>query len=442
MAAAPPTPKPFREEAKTSAIQCPACGGPLTLRGFGSIERVVCPYCGSELGPEDSGALAILQQAARQRRPSVLPLHRRGKLDGIEWEILGIQWRECVVDGVSYPWQEFLLYNPYAGYRYLVFSMTDGHFTLGGALDGAPRVLSGIGHKRVEFRKTRYKHFQSAKATTIYVEGEFPWEVHVGDEAITHDYVCPPESLSIEEAYGPDGQDVNFTRMRHVGGADVWKAFGMSGSPPRPTAVGMCQPNPWKQGRCITWVSLLALLALWAVATVVYLSDRNPRVAFSRKGAALTESFTQDIVVKASEPTTLELSVRAYPLSNSWAHVDVLLVPHDREEAIGLGLTAEEWHGVSDGESWREGDQSPSTVVGDVPPGAYVMHVTPSGGTQASEIPPSDVRYDITVREDVVLLRYVLLPFVVIIAFPAIFWLFSVIFEGRRWANSDYASSE
>ena len=99
-------------------MQCPACGGPITLKGFGAIERVVCPYCGSELTPEESGALRLLQAVQRQRRPSALPLQARGTLDGVQWEVIGIVWRECRVDGIVYPWQEFLLFNPYKGYRW------------------------------------------------------------------------------------------------------------------------------------------------------------------------------------------------------------------------------------------------------------------------------------------------------------------------------------
>src|SRR5690606_28709304 len=120
----PPGPrKPFREEAQASTVQCPACGGPLTLRGFGGIEHVVCPYCGSASTPAEHGALRVLAEVTRRtqraRRTSVLPLYRRGTFEGAPWEILGIVWRECRVDGEVYPWQEFLLYNPYRGYRYL-----------------------------------------------------------------------------------------------------------------------------------------------------------------------------------------------------------------------------------------------------------------------------------------------------------------------------------
>ena len=443
--AQPPTtpPKLFREEAKTGAVQCPACGGPITLKGFGAIERVACPYCGSELSPEDSGALALLQQAQRQRRQSALPLHQRGTLDDVQWEILGIVWRECRVDGIVYPWQEFLLYNPWHGYRYLVFSMSDGHWTLGEPLAGAPQVLPSLAHKKVQFKKDKYKHFQTVKARVSYVEGEFPWQVHVGDEAVAHEYVLPPYSISIEEEYGPNGQDVNFTMMRHIEGSEVWKAFRLSGAPPPVSGVGTVQPNPWKKGRWLTWTSMAGMLLLWMVAAFLYVGGRDPHTVFSRSGVDISESFTEQVKIgEPGEDTTLQLDFKAYPLSNAWAYVDVMLISQDSEEAIGFGATAEEWHGVSGGESWREGDSTPTEVIGNVPGGTYTLQITPSAGGATGKPAPTNLRYDLRLREDVVLMRYILLPLLVILGFPILYFFFGAVFEGRRWANSDYASSE
>src|SRR6187402_675266 len=97
MQTAAAAPKLFREPAQAHAVQCPACGGPITLRGFGAVEQVSCPFCGTDLAPEESGALSVLRAAQRQRRPSALPLQARGTFDGHEWEIIGIVWRECRV---------------------------------------------------------------------------------------------------------------------------------------------------------------------------------------------------------------------------------------------------------------------------------------------------------------------------------------------------------
>lgn len=433
--------KLFREPAQTESVQCPACGGPITLRGFGAVAQVSCPYCGSELQPQDSGPLRLLQQVQRQRQTSTLPLNARGTLDGHEWEIIGIVWRQCVVDGITYPWQEFLLYNPYRGYRWLVYQMTDGHWSIGEALPGAPQAGSR-GHKSVRFKRDTYKHFQTSMAQVSYVEGEFPWQVHHGDSAVAHDYIAPPHGLSIEQQTAEDGgADVNFTRMHHIEPKAVWKAFGLKGSPPPTRGVGTLQPNPWSQGGKLLWASFAMLLALWVGASFLYLQAREPKVVFEKNDLGM-EPFSQEIEIgKPGEKTTLDLRFSAQPLSNAWAYADIMLISQATEEAVGMGATAEEWHGVEGGESWREGDQSETISVGGVEGGKYLLQIVPQAGAQAGQPAPTDLKISVRVRQDVVLLRYLVLPLLVILAFPILNFLLGRMFEARRWSKSDYAPS-
>ncbi len=449
-AQAPSAPrKLFREEAQTGAINCPSCGGPIELHGFGAVEQVNCPYCGSELAPQDSGDLQIVQAAQRARRQSALPLHARGTFPSPkggtpeEFEIIGIMWRECRVDGVVYPWQEFLLYNPYIGYRYLVFTMTDGAWTIGQTLDGAPQLETGFGHRKVSFAREKFKHFQTSVAVVSYVEGEFPWQARVGDQAVAHDFVNPPFSLSIEEATTEAGQDVNFTKMRHIEGAAVWAAFKAPGSPPRTSGVAMNQPNPYKQNRAFTWILLAVMLVAWLVASIMYVEGRSNATVLSESGRSVTEPISQEIEIGTKgELTTLEFEFRVGGLSNAWAYAEVMLISQETEDAIGFGATAEDWHGVADGESWREGDASPTVTVGKVPGGKYLLQITPSAGQQAAgSLAPSGLQLAYTLRQNVVLGRYIAVPFFIIFGFPIVFWLMGRLFEGRRWSNSDYVSS-
>ncbi len=438
-APAAPT-KAFREPAQTESVQCPCCGGPITLKGFGGVEQVACPYCGSELAPEDSGALSVMRQIQRQQRQSVIPLHSRGTLDGHEWEVLGIVWRECNVDGVTYPWQEFLLYNPYRGYRWLIYQMSDGHWTIGSGLNGAPRANMAAAHKSVEFKKKRYRHFQTSTATASYVEGEFPWQVHVGDNAVAHDYVLPPDMISIEESQMPDGSaDVNFTGMRHIDGSEVWAAFKLQGSPPTTQGVGAVKPNPYKERSRFMWLTFLGLFVALIAVTVIYVGGRTNKVVLDKSLDPAV--FTQEITIgESGKKTTLKFDFSARGLSNSWAYVDVMLVNAKDEVAIGFGATAEEWHGNSGGESWREGSQKESITIGGVEGGTYLVQITPSSG-DASGKPKAvpNLKLNVKITENVVLVRYLLIAFFIILAFPIINGILGMFFEGRRWQNSDYA---
>jgi len=443
MAAHPPqaAPKLFREPARSEAVQCPACGGPITLKGFGGIEQVSCPYCGSELEPQEGGALSIHQHFQRQRQQSVLPLYARATIEGIESEIIGIVWRQCESDGIAYPWQEFLLYNPYKGYRWLVYQMSDGHWSIGEALPGAPKAKL-VGHKAVEFKKKSYKHFQTSVAKVTYVEGEFPWQIHHGDMAVAHDYVAASEGLSIEEQTSEDGgSDVNFTRMRHIEGRAVWKAFKLPGSPPSTSGVGSLEPNPWTKGSGLMWLSFLVLLVVYVGASWFYLQGRESTIVFENKELGLTP-FSQEITIgEKGKKTTLDLRFSARPLSNQWAYVDVMLISPVSEQAIGFGATVEQWSGNTGGESWSEGNSSETVTIGGIEGGTYLLQITPQAGAKAGQPAPTNLELSVRIRENVVLLRYLLVPLIVLFAFPFINFMLGRIFEGRRWAKSDYAPS-
>src|SRR5262245_23764963 len=108
---APPVVKP-------KSLFCPNCGGPVERRGFGHTLTVVCPQCLSVLDAS-TPLLQILQKIEdRQRRVLSIPLGTRGRFDGVTWETIGFQARSVTSDGVMYEWEEYLLFNPYHGFRY------------------------------------------------------------------------------------------------------------------------------------------------------------------------------------------------------------------------------------------------------------------------------------------------------------------------------------
>lgn len=440
--------KLFREEAKLESVQCLGCGGPVALHGFGAVQRVVCPHCGSTLEPEEGGALSLLQKAARAHQPSALQLHARGKLDGATWEVIGICWRRCVVDGVAYPWQEFFLYNPYKGYRWLIYSMSDGHWSLGQTLTAAPRILD-TKHHSIEHKGRRYKHFQGADAVVTYVEGEFTWQVQVGDAAHVDDFVAPPWGISVEQAAGPDGVELTRTLQRHVDPKEL-DAFGPA-DVGKPHGVGALQPNHWYAQTRALWLSCLGFSAAAVLITWVSAGAATEREVFLKTDVAFDAPLSAEVTIGTpGSHTSVEVSFTAQPLENSWAFAEVMLVNLETEEAVGVGLEASYYHGWEDG-GWSEGDIQPDQIIGRVPGGRYLLQVNPQRDTSAlpgaysfsvslSGVPRSPETYSVRLREDVFLTRYPVLAFLVILLFPLLAQLLGAAFERRRWQNSDYGT--
>src|SRR2546430_10311171 len=196
---APPLSGPPKPQAK--ALNCPKCGAAIVLRSFGQAETVVCASCHCILDAKDPN-LAILQQFEIETsdiRP-LIPLGTRGKLRGTDYEVIGFERRSTQVDGITYCWHEYVLYNPYKGVRYL--SEYNGHWNDISICKVLPTVdhnMFGGSSLTANYLGESYKHFQTADANTDFVLGEFPWQVRVGEKAAVTDYVHPPRVLSSEQ---------------------------------------------------------------------------------------------------------------------------------------------------------------------------------------------------------------------------------------------------
>jgi hypothetical protein len=431
--------KLFREEAKTGAIDCPACGAPITLHGFGGAEQIACAYCGTILkpkadgNPDADGLLDIVLRAERQQQKSMLALYERGQLEGQTWEIIGIVWRQVVADGSVFPWQEFLLFNPYAGYRWLIYQMNDGVWSIGGPLMGAVEVQPGL-RPTAKWAGETYKHFSTGNARVTYVEGEFPWRVMVGDVAQAHDYVCPPKMISVEVEHTEFGADVNFTQMRPISPAEVWAAFERHGEPPSSYGIHPAALNPFATKFYL--VAGLVLGLLWLIAVILYTGGRADEVVFLATLTPDQPTITQEIEIgEDGEYQTVELTLAASGMVNSWAYTEVMLVDVLTEEAIGVGLEVDAYSGVDGGESWSEGTNPSHVIVGDVRGGKYILQA--QAQIDSAGIPASSLK--LTVTRDVPVLRYIFIPLLFIAAFPLLNLGRRMAFEGKRWSSSDHA---
>ena len=208
-------------------MNCPGCGAALTLRSFTQAVTVVCESCHSILDAQDP-QLRILQQfkKATGEDPPLIPLGARGKIRGTPYEAVGFQRRTIHVDGIAYSWHEYVLFNPYKGFRYL--TEYNGHWNDVSTLRALPTLNSFAGEVTVRYLGENFRHFQSAQASTTYVLGEFPWQVRVGETNDVTDYISPPRVLSSEKS----GKEVTWSMGEYISGRDIWKAFSLPGDSP------------------------------------------------------------------------------------------------------------------------------------------------------------------------------------------------------------------
>ena len=109
---------------QAKVIECPTCGAPVPLRALGQSVMTVCASCGTQLDtsrPE----IRVIKEYRRQQLELHVPLGARGTLRGQLFEVIGAL-RRGDNDG---NWEEYLLFNPYSGFRWLVYDT--GHWSLG-----------------------------------------------------------------------------------------------------------------------------------------------------------------------------------------------------------------------------------------------------------------------------------------------------------------------
>lgn len=422
-------------------LTCPNCGGTIELRAAGYTVTAVCSYCSSvvDVANPDARIIAAYNQAAAELQ---IPLGTRGTLDGNEWEAIGYLMRS---ENGAYPWEEYLLFNPYLGYRWLI---TDGRgWSLGEQLVATPDVASGgmrIGGEVYE------PFFALGRAQVGYVLGEFYWRVERGEEVETADYVRPGAMLSWER----NASEQSWTLSNLLDPGQVSAAFRV-GPPPKSSPPLPHQPSP--HARTLRSFGKAAAATLVVLFLVMFLFAGNP-VLLKREVTIRTDGQDQSITLGPIALTrayqALTVRAEAPGLDNAWVEFGYGLVDRRSGTAYEAADIAESYSGSDADGPWREGSGSGSVKFAGIPRGEYDLVVNLSGnnwagaqansatsifGTAPSAVSPSDQIVRVIVfRSGVFLSNFLLAAFLILL--PLLFVLMRhMSFETSRKAQSDFA---
>jgi hypothetical protein len=416
---------------KVKGLNCKNCGAAMQLRGFSYSLTVVCPQCLSILDAEDPNFKVLQRFRQKERRTLKLPLGRRGKWKGITYEIIGFQERTITVEGVKYSWDEYLLFNPYQGFRYL--TEYQGHWNDVRTVRALPeRVLGTKPTVRVDGK--RFRHFQKATAETTYVMGEFPWRVERGERITVNDYIAPPLILSSE---GTDDEQV-WSAGEYTDGREIWKAFELPGHPPHRSGVFANQPNPHLRGSSgLVQIFVLMTLLLIAGLLSAYLLQENKlvyRSNFLYQPGQSPTAIATPVFELEGRPSSVELEIRT-DLSNNWAYFSFAFINDDTGEALDFGREISYYSGRDSDGTWTEGSRNDSVVLSGVKAGRYYLRIEPEAGSNSKA-----VTYSLDVHRDVTRPLFFFLAWLLLAIPPIVALVRRFTFEHTRWQESDYAS--
>lgn len=428
-----------RPAARAEALKltCPKCNAPIDLQAPDQSMRVTCAHCNSLLDATQ-GNLRYLGALAKIRATPKVPLGKHGRFGEVRYTCIGFMRRECVVEGITYAWDEYLLYDPRVGFRWLLES--NGHWSF------VEPVKAGNVNEHfleVEYAGFGFKAFSNVQAKVAYVLGEFYWEVALGEMVEATDFIHPPYVLSKEVS----GTEIVWSRGSYLEPEAVWQAFRLEGRASSREGVAPNQPSPTREsaGAIYRWTGLFyaALVLLFVAFQVTARRQVILNQSFDRPPGenplAPAAPGTPPEAVFFSEPFTLEGSAANVEIElfagtrNTWLAVNGALIHEDTGRVDLFGIESAYYAGVEDGESWSEGSQADTEYLSHVPAGRYVVRLEPQW-ERGKPMTPFRVQMTWGAPR---LLHPVLAALALALVPLAAFWR-EKRFEQRRWAESTY----
>jgi DNA-directed RNA polymerase subunit RPC12/RpoP len=429
-----------------SQLSCPRCGGPLELRAPDQSERVTCPNCGSLLDI-NQGQLRYLKTLERKGTQPSIPLGATAEFEGQQLTVIGFMVRSVEFEGVRYFWQEYLLYNPAIGFRWLVES--DGNWSYVRSVPPGEVTED----KGAQYGGKRFKMFQDATARVEYVEGEFYWKVSVGELTRATDYVAPPLMLSKEVPIAASAsskrgalqyEEINWSLGEYVPLKEIERKFGVR--LPSPSTVAPNQPFPHKKVYGY-WAALLVIAVFVGLVMLVTGSRTNvvtqtytlqptpPPNAAAQPPVESDAENTQVIFTEAFElkgRRNIRVTGTAN-VENNWLYIAGDLINEETGLVQQFDLPMEYYYGVEDGESWSEGDREQTVYLPALPEGRYTMRLEAQWEKWNQAAPP---QVSVRVEQGVPRLLNLLFVLIALSVVPLLVAWRHFNFERRRWADS------
>ena len=435
--AAPATPRtviPAEGDAAPAAEQfnCPNCGGTIEIKAAGYTVSIACQYCGSMLDVNDPD-VRLIRRWEEEVRKLELPIGSRGTLKGVEWEVIGYLARS---ENGQYPWEEYLLFNPYYGYRWLD---TDGRgWSFGETLTAWPERTGTVG---LTVDGEFYEPFYTETPSQVdFVLGEFYWRVEVGEEARTADYVRPGKMLSWEAS----AREVSWTLSEYLEPKAVADAFGVP--PHQPGGLPMPhQPSPYaRRAGQMMKLGLIAAAAL-VLLSILFGGTSDPETATVNLATNGTEQTAKIGPIELTRPSQgVTVSASAPGIENSWIDLSYTLTNRDTGDVYEAYNVVERYSGSDSEGGWTEGSRSSASKFSMVPAGTYDLNVSAAGSQwlDSGYFSSSDATVEVTIAKGATFWSNLILALLLVLV-PALWgWFRHLSFESRRKSDSDFGNDD
>lgn len=401
---------------QSQAMSCPSCGAPVNLRAEGQSMAAVCGSCATILDTSTPNLQEIGKVAQTTLRLNLLlPIGTRGLFKDEMWEVVGFMRRKdrwC-------SWDEYLLFNPWLGFRFLV--TFQGHWSF-------VRILPSH-HSQNQWQGQTFKLFAREEAVTTDVLGEFYWRVKNGERALLTDYVSPPFVLSKEEM--PGLNEITWSGGEYVEAAEVQKAFVKAGgSLPRPSGTYLNQPNPhgqrWKEVRTTFIFTVIAYILI----QVLFMGWGTPRhvahTGIEYQNTRAGETLVSEPFKLEGSSAPLHITATGLLLSDTYLGLKGSLVESKSQRSFPVAFPLANYTTAPDGSRQK-------VTLPSIPSGEYLLRLAPDASATLA-----NATVTFTIERGGLFWSNFWLGLILICVWPIWIMLRSGSFEKRRWYESEF----
>ena len=343
------TPTPVR------AFTCPQCGAAVHIFAAGLTVTVVCSACATPIDAVDNN-YRILATAQSIKAKLLIPMGRIGTLLGKRYQVIGWLLREDVDSG--FQWAEYLLFNPYYGFCWLIESA--GHWSIATPLRDP---ITAMQRARPD---ADWQRFSAGQARTVQMLGELYWRAAVGDTVHMTDYIAPPCMMSREA----DGREINWSLSTYVNAEMLREAFRVGVPWPAKNRIAAHQPNV-AQTQARSMSRLFALFAIILLFTQMVLVSRATNNIVYDAAASVEETIPLELRGSGNVMVTLSQT----QLDNAWSDIQVELANTQTGQTRNAAVELSYYHGLDDGEPWAEDERTTTVNFSGVDAGQYALRM-------------------------------------------------------------------
>lgn len=422
---------PESQKPTAKQLSCPGCNSTIEVRGLGQTCTIACISCGTIFDINDS-KFELIRALDKLPFKPLIPLGTRGKFEEGVFEMIGAM-RRTDKSGV-YFWDEYLLFNPYKGFRWLVENQ--GHWsyvtTIKGNPDSDTYSVSSYGGETfaIDYEGEQYKLFLKGIAKVKYVLGEFYWQVRLNDQSDVADYIAPPHMLSME---GSHGERV-WSHGKYLKQDEVASIFPQIQSFPSQNGIAPNQPSAIKE-----YLKPVMILYLLTVGLMIFIQILNGAKALNQKVLYGENSYLPLDTQKSATSQRFFTRKKANlsiltnsAVNNNWLDLEIALIDTKTGQDYEGGIEMAYYQGVDSDGHWSEGSTYGRVLFSEIPAGEYYLTFTPQSGT-----PTLPERYTYEVISDVPYWGNFILALLIISVFPLLSWILNIINENKRWEDSD-----